>query len=363
MWRLSRPDAAAAPDDPGVRRALPRYVDIVKGKKLAKFLLDKAVPLDFDPAMKEDELWKLHKKGLETHEDFERRIDNGEQLPDASSGSSLLDLKVELARRIMTNCHFCARDCGVNRLSGKELGYCRCGVEFSLSSSFLHMGEEPELVPSGTVFTCGCSIRCMHCQNWEISQHREAGRKTSLSTMADVVEELKRRGARNLNMVGGDPTPYCWHWLSTMQEVDANIATVWNSNSYYSEETASLLARFIDVYLLDFKYGNDLCASEISDASGYWEECTRNHRMAQEHGELIIRVLVLPGHNDCCTRPILRWISENLGPWTRTNLMFQYRPEWRAHEREELRRRLTSAEVEEARQIAKEVGLKNLVRG
>jgi putative pyruvate formate lyase activating enzyme len=85
--------------------------------------------------------------------------------------------------------------------------------------------------------------------------------------------------------------------------------------------------------------------------------------MAHEHGELIIRVLVLPGHNECCTRPILQWIHDNLGPWTRVNLMFQYRPEWRARERPELSRRLTSEEIEEAREIAAEVGLKNLVRG
>ncbi len=84
--------------------------------------------------------------------------------------------------------------------------------------------------------------------------------------------------------------------------------------------------------------------------------------MANKYGELIIRVLVLPGHNDCCTRPILNWIAVNLGPWTRVNLMFQYRPEWRARERSELSRRLTRQEMNEAVMIAEEAGLKNLVR-
>ena len=102
------------------------------------------------------------------------------------------------------------------------------------------------------------------------------------------------------------------------------------ANSYYSHEEAQLLAGFIDLYLLDFKYGNNTCAEEISDAPGYWEACTRNHLTALKYGELLIRVLVLPGHNECCTRPILQWIHDNLGPWTRVNLMFQYRPEWRA---------------------------------
>ncbi len=85
--------------------------------------------------------------------------------------------------------------------------------------------------------------------------------------------------------------------------------------------------------------------------------------MADRYGELIIRVLVLTGHNDCCTKPILEWIAGKLGPWTRVNLMFQYRPEWKARERLELKRRLDKAEIEEALGIAREAGLKNLVRG
>jgi putative pyruvate formate lyase activating enzyme len=141
--------------------------------------------------------------------------------------------------------------------------------------------------------------------------------------MALQVKDLSSRECININMVGGDPTPVTWQWLETMRNVDINIAIIWNSNSYYSERTARLLAGFVDVYLLDFKYGNNRCAEEISDASGYLEAAKRNHLMAKEYGEIITRVLVLPGHNECCSRPILQWIHDNLGPWTRVNLMFQ----------------------------------------
>lgn len=363
MWRLTRPDAAIILDDPKVVRSIPRYVDIVKNKKIAKFIIDKSVPAHFSRDEPSERLWEIHGETLEEYKEIKTRLDEGKMTLGNHEGEpSFLDLKVEIGRRVMSSCHFCVRRCGVDRLSG-EKGYCRCGVEFALSSCFPHLGEEPELVPSGTIFTCGCSMRCIHCQNWSISQWGERGTSASPSRVADIVESLRRQGCRNVNMVGGDPTPNCWLWLQTMQGVDANIATVWNSNSYYSEETADLLAGFIDLYLLDFKYGNNECAAVISDAPGYWEACTHNHLMAKEHGELIIRVLVLPGHNECCTRPILRWISENLGPWTRVNVMFQYRPEWRARERAELSRRLTRREREEALQIAEEVGLKNLVRG
>ena len=360
MW-LTRPDARGILDDPGVVHALPRYVDVVRKKKHAKHLIDKAVEAEFSRRDPVETLWDTHDHLLASYKDVQDSYDASGRKPKKVDGS-WYDLKVLLGHRLMKECSFCERGCGVNRLRG-EKGYCRAGRNFSLYSAFPHMGEEPELVPSGTVFTGGCSIRCIHCQNWDISQWGSSGASVTPELMAVQVKDLADKGCRNLNMVGGDPTPVTWQWLETFRHVDTDIATVWNSNSYYSEEVSRLLAGFIDVYLLDFKYGNNECAEGISDAPGYWEACTRNHLMAHEHGELIIRVLVLPGHNECCTRPILQWIHDNLGPWTRVNLMFQYHPEWRAKERPELSRRLTSEEIEEARNIAADVGLKNLVRG
>jgi putative pyruvate formate lyase activating enzyme len=346
-------------DDAGIVRCLPRYVGVVKGERQAKFEVCRHLRADYSEKDSTDVLWRLHGRLGDEYLEFEKSFDSGKR--PAKPKRSFLDLKAELAGRLMSGCRFCERRCGVNRLMGGR-GYCSCGDVFSLSSFFAHMGEEPELVPSGTVFTCGCTMRCVHCQNYDISQWLTPGRPVGPSQMAGIVSRFRDEGCRNLNMVGGDPTPNTWLWMETMRRVDVSIPTVWNSNSYYSEETSRLLAGFADLYLLDFKYGNDRCASEISDAPGYWEACTRNHLMAKKYGELIIRVLVLPGHNECCTRPILEWISGNLGPWTRVNLMFQYRPEWRASERPELSRRLTRDEVDEALRIAREAGLRNLVR-
>jgi putative pyruvate formate lyase activating enzyme len=362
MWRLSRPDTASALDDAGVRKSLPRYVDVVKNEKYAKFLLAASIETGFSHKETTERLRELHGDFLEKYNRFEAISDGGQCSKPLKVKRSFLDLKIELGKRIMVSCHFCERRCGSNRLTGGK-GECKVGNDFSVSSCFPHLGEEPELVPSGTVFTLGCTIRCIHCQNWEISQWQERGTTVDPTGMALLVEKLKEQGCRNINMVGGDPTPNCWLWIKTMSQVESNIATVWNSNSYYSRETADLLAGFIDLYLLDFKFGNDSCATEVSGAPDYWEASTRNHLMANRHGELIIRVLVLPEHNECCTKPILKWIAGNLGPWTRVNLMFQYRPEWRARERKELRRRLNSEEIEEAQEIARKAGLKNLVRG
>ena len=305
-------------------------------------------------------LWKEHAKRTEAFQDFEHDIDDGKIIDPHSPSQSYLDLKIEIANRILQNCRFCNRQCGANRLT-TGLGYCGCGKTMAVSSIFTHMGEEPELVPSGTIFTMGCTMRCRHCQNWTISQWKEDGAEVKPEELAREVEQLRRSGCRNANLVGGEPTPWLRQWLETFRYVGVNIPVVWNSNSYYSVETAQLLAGFVDVYLLDFKYGPGDCALRISDAPNYWEVCTRNHLEAKKNGELIIRVLVLPGHLDCCTKPILNWVAENLGVETRVNIMFQYRPEWRASEIPELRKRLNKTELEKALQLAKDAGLKNLV--
>jgi putative pyruvate formate lyase activating enzyme len=363
MWTAWRPDASAALQDKKARAGLPRYFDVMQDQKPAKFMIAKKIAADFSRSDSLEHLWVLHNSLTEEYYNLETQIDN--QLKNLSEldnpEKSYLDLKAEIAKHIMEKCHLCTRRCGFNRLAG-ELGlWCKCGNQITVSTMFEHMGEEPELVPSGTIFTLGCTMRCKHCQNWTISQWLEEGEIFTPKRLAKSVENLRQRGCRNANLVGGEPTPWLEQWLETFINVEVNVPVVWNSNSYYSEETARLLAGFVDVYLLDFKYGNNECATRISEAPSYWDVCTQNHLYGKKYGELLIRVLVLPEHLECCTKKILNWIPENLGPWVRTNLMFQYRPEWKAHEIPELRRMLTRNEMERAVQLAKEAGLTNFI--
>jgi putative pyruvate formate lyase activating enzyme len=204
-------------------------------------------------------------------------------------------------------------------------------------------------------------MRCLHCQNWTISQWRESFHKLEPCEVAKEIERLRKKGCRNINLVGGDPTPWVAQWLETFKHVTMNVPIVWNSNSYYTPETARLLSGFADIYLLDFKYGPANCAKKISNATNYWKTCTRNHLEAKEYGELIIRVLVLPNHLVCCTKPILNWIAEHLGSETRVNLLFQYRPEWKACEIPKIGRSLSEDEMQRATKYALQAGLKNLV--
>jgi putative pyruvate formate lyase activating enzyme len=362
MWSFLRPDAVAVLNDRLVKRSLARYFALLQNRGPAKFLIAKKVSAEFNRNDSTEKLWREHARLTQEFGRIQREIDDGKRdfQAMATPEKSYLDLKIEIVDRILSACHLCVRKCSVNRLEGKS-GYCKCSLDITVSSIFEHMGEEPELVPSGTVFTLGCTMRCKHCQNWTISQWIENGEVYEPMDLAREVERLRLDGCRNVNLVGGEPTPWLQQWLKTFKHVDTSIPVVWNSNSYYSAESAALLAGFADVYLLDFKYGPGRCAEKISDAPNYWEACVYNHLEAKKNGELIVRVLVLPDHLECCAKPILDWIAKNLGVETRVNVMFQYRPEWQAFEVPELGRRLTREEMKRAIQLAKEANLSNFI--
>ncbi|MCW4016588.1 MAG: radical SAM protein [Candidatus Bathyarchaeota archaeon] len=362
MLPIWRPDAKFVLKDKKVRASLARYFAVMEDDKPAKFLIAKKLPVIFSKNDSLSKLWMLNEQFTKDFYILQNEIDTKQKrLEDLETPEqSFLDLKLEIANGILKSCHLCTHRCGSDRKSG-ELGYCKCGTQTAVSTIFPHTGEEPELVPSGTIFTLGCTLSCLHCQNWAISQWFELGNIYSPSQLAQEIERLRRSGCRNINLVGGDPTSWLSQWLETFKDVGVNVPVVWNSNSYYSEEAAKLLAGFVDVYLLDFKYGPKNCATRLSDAPDYWMACTQNHLYAKKYGELIIRVLVLPEHLECCTKPILNWISKNLGDWIRVNLMFQYHPDWRSQEIPELGRMLTERERNRAIELAKDAGLTNFI--
>jgi putative pyruvate formate lyase activating enzyme len=276
-----------------------------------------------------------------------------------SAETSFLDTKIELARRILQNCHFCERKCGVDR-TRDERGWCKLGPESRISSAFLHTGEEAPLVPSGTIFFASCCFSCAFCQNADISTNPNSGDIAQPHQLASVAEALYREGALNINYVGGDPIPNTHSILSSMRFQSSNVTQLWNSNLYCSEDTMRLLAEVIDIWLPDFKYGNDECALRLSGAKDYFGIVSRNHMKAYKSGEVIIRHLVLPNHVECCTYPILDWVSKNM-PNCLVNLMDQYRPEHRvrAQPRDfpEISRRVTTDEMRKVRARAEELGL------
>ena len=271
-----------------------------------------------------------------------------------------LDGKLALAAELASPCRTCERKCGAER---KECRKGVCGVlDSRVSSEFLHYGEEPELVPSHTIFFAGCTFKCVFCQNSDISQDPAHGASIAPASLAD---RIARGGGINVNWVGGDPTSNLEYILQVMRELkrlDFNIAQVWNSNMYMSEEAMAVLEGVVDVYLGDFKYGNDRCAKRLSGVDRYFEVVSRNHRIASEQCEILLRHLVLPGHVECCTRPVLDWVAVNLpNGRLRVNVMDQYHPDYMVIRETgtypELGRRLKMPEFLEAYEYARKLGL------
>ncbi len=199
--------------------ALPRYLSILKKKTEPKYLSARRFTVDFDPTSSIDELMDVHNASMKAHKES----------GSGCGGTSLLDLKVAIASKMLESCQICERRCEAARSSGQKG---RCGVlEARISSEFLHFGEEPELVPSYTIFFAGCTFECVFCQNNDISQYPSGGERFSPEVIAELISR-KESTARNVNWVGGDPTSNLAYILEVLAHSDTGLAQVWNSNMY-----------------------------------------------------------------------------------------------------------------------------------
>jgi len=364
MWKIVRPDSEHVWDDFQVKTRLSRYYGILNGVFLPKFKIAKLIPAEFSLDSSEDELWSEHRKASKDFAELKNKLDRGHASPQtilARDSTSYLDLKIELTKRIVQSCHFCERRCNVNRLKD-EKGFCKLGKDSFVSSYFLHIGEESVLVPSGTIFFTSCNFGpCVFCQNADISSDPNNGSIVTPFKLSEMVASLKCEGARNVNWVGGSPTPNLHNILESMKYTKVNICQLWNSNFYMSNESTELLQDVIDFWLPDMKWFSDGCALRYSQVPNYWSVVSRNHEAAYNSGggEMIVRHLLMPGHLECCTKPILEWISKTI-PKVLVNVMDQYRPCYLAsnsRDYSDINRRLSSKEIEEARMYADDLGL------
>ncbi len=359
-----RPDALRVWEHPLMRERLKWYYSVMRDEKPAKYLIVKRIESPINPYDRElsiDELWSVHR---ELSKEFQKVFMGvrGDRLSIEELSKpeySFLDVKIAIAWRIMASCKLCERKCRVNRVDGGA-GVCLMNGECIVHSYFHHMGEEAPLVPSGTIFYGGCNLKCVYCQNWDISQVNPTyGLKVDPKTLAKIQYELRRTGARNINHVGGDPTPQIPFILESLKYLEVNVPQLWNSNMYLTLESMELIKDVIDIWLPDFKYGNNSCAKKLSLVDNYYEVVTRNLSIAYRNGDMIIRHLVLPNHLDCCTKPVLEWISRNT-PYAVVNVMDQYRPEHLVlkypEKYREISRRLSYREIDEAYGYARRAG-------
>ena len=276
---------------------------------------------------------------------------------------------------LLAECRCCPRACGVNRLAG-ETGYCRVPAEVPVAHAGLHFGEEPPISGtggSGTIFFAGCNLRCVFCQNFQISQEfdRRSLRSHDAASLAGEMLLLEERGAHNINLVS--PSHVVLQAADAIVEARSRglrIPIVYNSNGYDSLESLRRIRGLVEIYLPDLKYLSGTIAARYSDAPDYPEIAREALReMRAQVGPLktdprgiatrglLVRHLVLPGALEN-SRRCLRFLAD-LAPEIHVSVMSQYAPLHRASEFPEIDRPLPPEEYREIVRFADEIGLEN----
>jgi putative pyruvate formate lyase activating enzyme len=264
-----------------------------------------------------------------------------------------LEAALEAAARHLRHCRLCPRECGVDRTAGGR-GYCGLDDRAHCFREMLHGAEEAELTPSHQVYFTGCNLRCEYCTVSEWNEQPLAVAPMDLEELVRAVERRRRQGARNVNLLGGEPTVSLPGILTLLRRIRTGTQVVLNTNMYYNECVDDLVRGLVDVCLADLRCGSDRCAAAILDAPDYVAVARRNLRRAAEHTDLIVRHLLLPGHRDCCTKPTLEWLAQEL-PHVKVSVRANYVPPIEAASAPT--RYVTSQEAEAALGYARTLGL------
>ena len=284
--------------------------------------------------------------------------------------------RVERALTLLQSCTACPRNCRVNRLEDK-FAVCKTGRHAVVSSHFPHHGEEDCLSGwrgSGTIFFTGCNLRCVFCQNFDISW-QVRGAPAPPRELAAMMLELQAQGCHNINLVTPEHVaPQIVQALPFAIEKGLRLPLVYNTSAYDSMESLALLDGLVDIYMPDFKYWDAEMARKYSRAPDYPEVARRAIKeMPRQVGNLIIednglarrglliRHLVMP-EDVAGTRAVMQWIADELSPETYVNIMAQYHPAGKVSRSDhaEINRRVTPAEYERALDAAWRAGLKRL---
>jgi putative pyruvate formate lyase activating enzyme len=216
--------------------------------------------------------------------------------------------------------------------------------------------EESELIPSHLFYLSGCDLRCVFCIAELNAFDPSRGRELTSDFFNAAVDYGRAQGARTLQWVGGEPTIHLPAILQVMADCPNLPPLVWKSDFYGTPEAFALLDGVIATYVADFKFGNDECARRLAGVENYTRIVQRNLQIAARQGRLIVRHLLLPGHETCCYEPIVRWLRENL-PEAAFSIRDGYLPRWRAGRFAELAHPLERSAGERAQDFALRTGL------
>ena len=289
------------------------------------------------------------------------------------SGELAARVREALAR--LESCDLCARYCRVDRTQDARGAVCRSARHAVVSSAFPHHGEEAPIRGwrgSGTIFLSHCNLRCIYCQNWELSWKGE-GREVDAETLARLMLELQRAGCHNINFVS--PSHVVAQILEALDIAAGEglrLPLVYNTGGYDSPEALALLDGVVDIYMPDMKYGESEVARRYSHIREYvhWNRVAIRE-MHRQVGDLVVddegiavrgllvRHLVLPGGR-AGTEEVLRFLAEQISKATYLNLMTQYRPCFKAVDEAGIDRPLSPEEYRHALVLAQRYGLERL---
>ncbi len=290
--------------------------------------------------------------------------------------NSELKIRADKAYDNLSSCTSCPRDCKVNRIES-ELGICSSGHLPIVSSYTPHFGEEPVLSGTngaGNIFFGNCNLKCIYCQNFEISQNPKIERQKEVThnRLAEIMIELQNKSCHNIGLVS--PTHFSATILKSIYlaaQKGLNIPIIYNTNGYDSVEMLKLYDGVIDIYLPDLKYGNNEYAKKYSLVDNYFEKTKEALKeMFSQVGDelvyngnvvvrgLIIRHLILP--NDLSeTEKVFKFVAEELSPKIHISLMSQYYPTNKANKDILIDRAIRNSEYEKAIQLLEKYGLHN----
>lgn len=249
-------------------------------------------------------------------------------------------------------CDLCPRNCKINR--DVSNGYCGVSNNIKIARAALHFWEEPIISGdkgSGTIFFSGCTLKCVYCQNFEIS--RGFGKEISVDRLVEIMKELEEKGANNINLV--TPTHFVNQIIKALDIYRPNVPIVYNTSGYEKIETLKKLEGYVDVYLPDLKYSDNNLSQKYSKVSDYFEMATKailemkrqQPKDVIENGLMkkgvIVRHLVLPNAIQN-TLGVLQWITNNLDKDSYISLMGQFIPYGEAKDIAELNRKIKPVE-------------------
>ncbi len=272
----------------------------------------------------------------------------------------------------LEKCTICPHNCGINRRNG-QVGRCKSKDTVKIALYSTHNFEEPCISGekgSGTVFFSNCNLNCIFCQNYEISQQGK-GKEISIPELAEIFIKQQENDVENINLV--TPTSYVPQIVEAIKIAKNNglkIPIVYNTNGYEKVETIKMLEGYIDIYLPDLKYSDDLLAKRLSKVDNYFEIATEAIKEMYRQVEkpifkdngimqkgMIIRHLVLPNHI-LNSRRVLKWINDNMNE-VYVSVMAQYFPTYKSKETDDINRKLTKEENKEIENYLYRLNLEN----